>query len=120
MHELSIASAVLDTALRHAGGRSVTTVSVRTGAMRQVVGRSLEFYFAIVSRGTPCEGARLELTEIDTELRCRACETRWSPEIPAFRCPECGSAEVAVSAGQELEVDYIEVEQEETACIAPG
>jgi hydrogenase nickel incorporation protein HypA/HybF len=119
VHELSIASAVLDTALRHAGGRRVTTVSVRTGAMRQVVPRSLEFYFEIVARGTPCEDAELRLAEIATELRCRACDTRWSPVIPAFRCPACGGADVAITAGEELEVDYIEVEQEETACIAP-
>ncbi len=120
VHELSIASAVLDTALRHAGGRRVTTVSVRTGQMRQVVPASLAFYFEIVARDTPCEGARLRLSEIETELHCRACDKAWSPQIPAFRCPRCGSGEVAIAAGQELEVDYIEVEQEEAACIAPG
>ncbi len=120
MHELSVAGAVLDTALRHAAGRRVTSVAVRTGAMRQVVPSSLEFYFAIVARDTACEDAELRLVEVETELRCRACDTCWSPIIPAFRCPACGGAEVAIIAGQELEVDYIEVEQEETACIAPG
>ena len=120
MHELSIASAVLDTALRHAGGRRVTTVAVRAGAMRQVVPRSLEFYFQIVARDTPCERAELQLTEVPTELRCDTCDTRWSPQVPAFRCPACGGAEVAITAGQELEVDYIELEQEEAVCIAPG
>ena len=119
MHELSIAGAVLDTALRHADGRRVTTVSVRTGAMRQVVGRSLEFYFEIVARDTACEGATLQLTEVATELRCGGCGTRWSPLVPAFRCPACGEGEVAIVAGDELEVDYIEVESEEAACIAP-
>ena len=120
MHELSIASAVLETALRHACGRPVTTVCVRAGAMRQVVPRSLEFYFQIVARDTPCEDAELRLIEVPTELRCRACETSWSPTIPAFRCPRCARADVVITTGQELEVDYIEVEQEETACIAPG
>jgi hydrogenase nickel incorporation protein HypA/HybF len=119
MHELSIASAVVDTALRHADGRRVSAVSVRTGAMRQVVGDSLEFYFEIVARDTPCEGARLTLTEVATELRCRDCDRTWSPEIPAFRCPGCGGADVQITAGEELEVDYIEVEEEETACTAP-
>jgi hydrogenase nickel incorporation protein HypA/HybF len=125
VHELSIASAVLDTALRHAGGRPVTVVSVRAGAMRQIVPRSLEFYFEIVARDTPCEGAALRLTEIATELRCGGCEARWSPLIPAFRCPACAGGDVAIVTGGELEVDYIEVddievEQEEAACIAPG
>ena len=119
MHELSIASAVLDTALRHAGGRRVSRVSVRSGAMRQVVGDSLTFYFEIVARDTACEGAQLTLTEVATELRCSGCDRAWSPEIPAFRCPGCGGADVQVVAGEELEVDYIEVEEEETACTAP-
>jgi hydrogenase nickel incorporation protein HypA/HybF len=119
VHELSIASAVLDTALRHAGGRRVSTVAVRTGAMRQVVPRSLSFYFEIVARDTPCEGAQLVLTEVATELACRDCARRWSPEIPAFRCPGCGGADVEIAAGQELDVEFIEVEEEQTACIAP-
>jgi hydrogenase nickel incorporation protein HypA/HybF len=119
VHELSIATAVLETSLRHAGGRRVTRVAVRTGAMRQVVGSSLEFYFEIVARDTVCEGAELTLIDVPTELRCRDCGTAWSPEIPAFRCPACSGADVVFTAGEELEVEYIEVEQEEAACIAP-
>jgi len=119
VHELSIAGAVLETALRHADGRRVTGVTVRAGAMRQVVGRSLSFYFEIVARDTICDGATLTLSEVATELHCRGCDTRWSPEIPAFRCPNCAGADVEIAAGQELEVEYIEVE-EESACIASG
>ncbi len=119
MHELSVAGAVLETALAHAGGRRVSTVAVRVGAMRQVVGASLEFYFEIVARDTRAEGAELTLTHVSTELSCRDCDRRWSPEIPAFRCPDCGGADVAILAGEELEVDYIEVEEEEAACTAP-
>lgn len=119
MHELSIASAVLETALKHAAGRRVSAVSLRTGAMRQVAPDSLEFYFEIVARDTACEGAALTTREVATELRCTDCETRWSPEIPAFRCPGCGGVEVRIDAGEELEVDYIEVEEREVACTAP-
>ena len=118
MHELSLASAVLDTALRHSRGRRVATVAVRHGTMRQVVGDSLAFYFEIVARDSACEGARLLLTEVTTKLRCATCATEWSPEIPAFRCPGCGGADVSAIAGEELEVEYIELE-EEAACIAP-
>jgi hydrogenase nickel incorporation protein HypA/HybF len=119
MHELSIATAVLNTALKHADDRRVTAVRLRAGAMRQVVPESLVFYFEIVARDTACEGATLELEQIDARLRCRDCEREWSPQIPAFRCPDCGSASVAVTAGDELEVDYIEVEEQEAACTAP-
>ena len=117
MHELSIATAVLGTALKHAADRPVTLVSVRTGRMRQVVPSSLQFYFEIVARDTLCERARLELTEIAARLRCSDCEREWEPTIPAFRCPRCESGQVEVAAGDELEVDYIEIE--EPACIGP-
>ena len=119
MHELSIASAVLNTALKHAGDRRVSTVNVRAGRLRQVVPESLRFYFQIVARDTACEGAELELVEIEARLRCRECRQGWSPTIPAFRCPRCGSAQVEIEAGEELEVDYIEVEEQEAACTAP-
>jgi hydrogenase nickel incorporation protein HypA/HybF len=121
MHELSVATAVLGTALKHASGRRVTVVNVRIGRMRQVVPDSLRFYFEIVARDSDCEGAVLELVEIDVRLRCAACAQQWSPQIPAFRCPACGSTDVAVDAGEELEIDYIEVEDndKELACTAP-
>ena len=37
-------------------------------------------------------------------------------KLPVFRCPSCGGADVAVAAGDELEVESIEVE--EPACTA--
>jgi hydrogenase nickel incorporation protein HypA/HybF len=119
MHELSVAGAVLDTALRHADGRRVTAVNVRAGALRQVVPESLRFYWGIVARDTGCEGAVLEVEEVAARLRCRDCARQWSPELPVFRCPGCGATGVEVAAGDELYVDYIEVSDTEAACTAP-
>ena len=111
MHELSIATAVLDTAERHAGGRRVTVVSMRVGRLRQVVPESLAFYFEIVARGTLCEGARLDQELVPARLRCRACAREWGIDEPDFRCPGCGGVDVEVAAGQELEVESIDVEE---------
>jgi hydrogenase nickel incorporation protein HypA/HybF len=119
MHELSVASAVLNTVLKHADKRRVSVVALRVGRMRQVIPDSLRFYWDIVARDTVCQDATLELDEIQTTLRCRDCRRRWWPQIPAFRCPQCGSADVDIEAGEELEVDYIEVEEQEAACTAP-
>ncbi len=116
MHELSIATAVLNTALRHAGDRPVTAVGVRAGRLRQVVPESLRFYFEVVARDTVCEGARLEVIEVPVRMRCGECRKEWEPEWPLFRCPDCASANVSVLAGEELEVEYIEVEEKEPAC----
>jgi hydrogenase nickel incorporation protein HypA/HybF len=108
---------MVDTAIRHAGGRPVRLVHVRVGHLRQVVPDSLEFYFAIVARDTVCAGARLEIEEIPARLRCESCETEWTAEAAAFRCPGCAGADVTVLTGEELEVESIELEVED-ACIA--
>ena len=117
MHELSIAGAVVDTALRHAEDRRVLVVNLRVGQLRQVIPDSLAFYFDIVARDTPAEGARLEQVVVPARLRCGGCSGEWDMEgTPEFRCPRCADGEVAVIAGNELEVDSIEVEESE--CIA--
>lgn len=110
MHELSLSSAIVNTAVKHADGRRVTVVSLRVGRLRQVVPDTLAFYFEFVARDSLCEGARLEQTVIDARLRCRPCAREWAIEIPAFRCPTCGGSEVEIAAGDEFEVESIEVE----------
>jgi hydrogenase nickel incorporation protein HypA/HybF len=115
MHELSVSSAVVDTVLKHAAGRRVTVVSLRIGHLRQVVPDSLAFYFELVSRETLCEGARLEQEVVPALLRCDGCALEWDPEDAWFRCTGCGSPGEVI-AGNELEVESIEVE--EAACTA--
>ncbi|MGD0452513.1 MAG: hydrogenase maturation nickel metallochaperone HypA [Solirubrobacteraceae bacterium] len=110
MHELSLSRAILDAAVEHAQGRSVVAVDVTVGALRQVVPRSLSFYFEIVSSGTICEGATLRTHVAPARLRC-ACGHQWELREPSFRCPRCAGADVTVLSGEELAVDSIEVEE---------
>jgi len=118
VHELSLSGAIVNTVVKHAEGRRVTSVNLRVGRLRQVIPETLEFYFAFVARDTVCDGAWLEQEVIEPRLRCNACEIEWPIEIPAFRCPVCGGAEVVVTAGNEFEVESIDVE--EAQCIARG
>jgi hydrogenase nickel incorporation protein HypA/HybF len=118
VHELSVSSAVVDTVVRHAAGRRVMSVHLRLGRLRQVVPDSLEFFFELVSRDTVCEGATLTHEVVPARLRCVPCAREWEIDMPAFRCEECGGADVEVLSGEELEVESIEVEEEQTACTA--
>jgi hydrogenase nickel incorporation protein HypA/HybF len=117
MHELALASAIVDAVERHADGHRVLTVNVRVGRLRQVVPDSLEFCFGIVSRDGVCEGARLALEIVPAELRCDDCGHGWELLAPPFRCPVCGGDEVEVERGEEFLVESIEIEED--ACIAP-
>jgi hydrogenase nickel incorporation protein HypA/HybF len=118
VHELSLSSAIVNTAAKHAGGRRVTVVSLRVGRLRQVVPDTLEFYFEFVARGSVCEGARLEQEVIPARLRCHGCDHEWAIEIPAFRCPVCAGSDVEIASGDEFEVESIDVLEEEAECIA--
>ena len=115
MHELSISSAIVDTALRHAGGRRVTRVDVTIGALRQVVPESLSFYFEIVARDGDCEGAELALEIVAAWMECRECGHGWDPApkpvdghetgswvLPQFRCPSATPRAPRSSAGTSL------------------
>lgn len=130
MHELSLATGIVETVVRHADGRPVTSVDMRVGTLRQVVPESLEFYFAICSRDTVCEGATLEQEIIPARLRCNSCGHDWQLDHPDFRCASCSGTDVEVVSGTEFEVESIEVteggledaqsdEKEEAGCIAP-
>ena len=90
-------------------------VTLRVGEMRQVIPDSLAFYWDIVTRDTLAEGARLDQVVIAARMRCGDCAGEWEPEL-MFRCPACGGVG-EVLAGDELEVDSIEVE-EDKECIA--
>jgi hydrogenase nickel incorporation protein HypA/HybF len=117
VHELSLASAVIDTVERHAAGRRVTAVYLQVGHLRQVVPDSLAFYFVHVARGTVAEGARLEQELIAARLRC-GCGHEWALNGIDFRCAACGAADATVLSGDEFLVESIDVEEQEPACTA--
>ena len=77
---------------------------------------SLAFYFDLVTRETLCEGARLEQVLVPARLRCDALRAGVGSEGRAVPLHGCGAAGEVV-AGNELEVESIEVE-EGAECIA--
>ena len=110
MHELSIADAIVTIASRHAKGRPVSRVDVKVGHLRQVVPDSLQFAFELITPGTELEGAELALEVVPAAVRCRKCEVETTlTEFPAH-CGACGGFDVEVTAGEELLVESIEVE----------
>jgi hydrogenase nickel incorporation protein HypA/HybF len=110
MHELSIADAIVTIASRHAKGRPVSRVEVRVGHLRQVVPDSLRFAFELITAGTELEGAELALEEVPARVVCKACEQETTLTEFPMHCGACGGFDVEVTAGEELLVESIEVE----------
>jgi hydrogenase nickel incorporation protein HypA/HybF len=108
MHELSIAQSVVDAVCERAGDRPVHRVRLRVGALTAVVPDAMRFCFDLAVEGTVAEGARLDIEHRAGAVHCRACgaDAVLVDVIPL--CP-CGSADVEVIAGRELQIVSMEV-----------
>lgn len=113
MHELSVTENLLDIALRHAEAakaRRVTDLYLRIGQLSSFVDDSVQFYWDIISKGTPCEGAVLHFERIPAELQCLDCGTSYTLDGEMHGCPQCGSSRIKVLRGDELTVDSIGID----------
>ncbi|MGI8632438.1 MAG: hydrogenase maturation nickel metallochaperone HypA [Solirubrobacterales bacterium] len=109
MHEYAIAEAVIGVAVDNAGDRRVAAVDLRVGHLRQVVPSALHFAFELASQDTPAEGAELRVTSVTPVVLCQACDEQTTTDELPLACGGCGRFDVAVLAGEELQVDSIEV-----------
>ncbi len=111
MHEYSIASSLLEVALRTAsehGLKKVSRAKVKAGELRGIVPLQLTFWWEALTRGTAAEGAELEVETVAPRVRCSGCGHEFEVEEMAFRCPACGGVDVATTAGTELLLTEIE------------
>jgi hydrogenase nickel incorporation protein HypA/HybF len=112
MHELPITEDILRIVAEHAGkaGAShVTRINLVIGDLTSFIDDSIQFYFGMLSSGTPAEGATLHFQRIKTRFRCRRCHTEFEPEGRNWTCLACGALGGDVIAGKEFYVESIEV-----------
>ncbi|MEU0222561.1 hydrogenase maturation nickel metallochaperone HypA, partial [Streptomyces sp. NPDC006265] len=89
MHELSIATAIIERAdelARADGTAAVSKVTVRVGELAGVVPDALGFAFEVARDGTALAGAHLVVEQIPAQApRKRNPRRRPRPDPPAFR-----------------------------------
>ena len=114
MHELSIATAVIDEVAKHvaaAGGGRVLSITLRIGRLSCVQEGALRFCFDLASADTKLSGARLEIIDVPVRIWCPACGAeRELPGVQSLACPECGQLSGDIRAGRELNLESIEME----------
>ncbi len=104
---------MLDVALeaaREARAERILAIEVVVGDLTSFVDDSIQFYFDIMSRETPAEGAMLQFRRESAEGRCAICGHTFpvAPPVPR-ECPACGSLALSVTGGQAFYVESIEV-----------
>jgi hydrogenase nickel incorporation protein HypA/HybF len=108
MHELAIAESIVDAVCERAAGRTVHRVTVRIGALTAVVPHAMRFCFGLATEGTVADGATLAIDQRPGEARCRECGDEVTLADAILLCP-CGSADLEVTAGRELQIVSMEV-----------
>lgn len=113
MHELSIASYLLETVLAEAEKRAaqrVVAISLVVGERAGVVEDSLRFCFELIAPETAAAGAELVVRYAPMRFACAACGGEYSPAGGSFRCPGCGEVGQVTSDGSELLIESLEIE----------
>jgi hydrogenase nickel incorporation protein HypA/HybF len=115
MHELSIVSSVLDQLeelkKQHEGAR-FSKVGLRVGELAGVDVDCLRFGFDCIVKDTGWESLALEIEQVARRQRCPGCSAEFQAENWATACPHCGEAATITIAGEELQIAYVEVEEE--------
>jgi len=113
MHELSIASAILD-AVRKEGekrpGAHVNKVGVRIGALSGVEPEALSFGFSALVQGTDLDPLELVIEPVPRRQRCPACDFTFEVTEDSLACSRCGRMETQFAGGDELDMAYLEIE----------
>jgi hydrogenase nickel incorporation protein HypA/HybF len=118
MHELSIASTILDRAKAASegnGGARVTKIGLRIGEISGVETEALTFGIEALSKDTPLQGVVLAVEFCKRRQRCTACAAEFEPKGFQAICPMCHGDQSECIAGKELDVMSFELEDPQCA-----
>lgn len=112
MHEMSLAEGIRgvieDQARRHGFAR-VSVVRLEIGRFAGVEKRALDFAFDVVMRGSPAEGARLEMIDLPGRALCYDCAETVEIDDRLSPCPICGGGRLMPEGGDEMRIKDLEV-----------
>ena len=117
MHELAIAESIVKTVhdqIERNGLGKVLAVGMRIGDLTDVVPEALEFGFEAITRDTVLGDAKLLIEKVPIQGRCRGCGNDFQICDFTFICPSCDSRDIDLTHGNELDLAYIEVADEDS------
>jgi hydrogenase nickel incorporation protein HypA/HybF len=123
MHELAVTQSILEIVRKHAesaGASRVTDIHLSIGDLSTIVDDSVQFYWNIITEGTICEGSSLHFSRIKARIRCQECQAEYTLEHELTPCPKCGSNLIKIIAGEEFQVESMEIEKESEAQCQPN
>ena len=115
MHELSIANSILNIVLNEIKTKNlpeVKAIGLKIGALSGILPDSLQFGFDAIKLDTALRKTKLEIEEIPIGGRCNNCSKSFEVKNLIFECPYCKSPSINMEQGQELDIAYLEIDEE--------
>jgi hydrogenase nickel incorporation protein HypA/HybF len=110
MHELRIAMEIISIVEKEKARRkmdNVTEIGLRIGLLSGVDPDALSFSFEAAVADTALAKTRLSIEQIPVHAICNSCSRDFDVEEYVFICPACGSTDVNVTQGEELDIAWL-------------
>ncbi|MEW5922719.1 MAG: hydrogenase maturation nickel metallochaperone HypA [Candidatus Zixiibacteriota bacterium] len=110
MHELRVATEIIEIVqsemdrLKLSG---IKEVGLRLGALSGFDAGALTFSFEAAVADTVLDGARLKIEQIPVKGDCTSCHKDFEVNEFFFICPFCGSSDISIVQGEELDITYL-------------
>lgn len=92
MHELPVVLDIVrvmkEEAKKHEF-QKITRIVLVIGELSSIIDESVQMYFEITAKNSPCEDAKLIFEHRPAMLKCQACGREF-PHDKNFNCPDCG------------------------------
>lgn len=113
MHEMSLCEGVLQVLQNEAKTQhfsKVKTVWLEIGDLSSVEPEAMLFSFEAVTRHSLADGATLKIINVPGTAWCMQCSQSVTIKQRYDECPDCGSYQLQVTAGDEMKIKELEVE----------
>ncbi len=115
VHEMGITQGILDASFEAAEAADavrILEIKISVGELTEVVDFALQFAFEALTPRTLAEGAVLSVNRVEARSHCNDCGIDYEHDRFQMICPECGSFNVTLLQGRELQIDSIVTEDD--------
>lgn len=112
MHEMSLCEGILQIIEDQSRANSFNRVKrlrLEIGRLSGVEISALRFGFDVVMRGSPAEGAELEIIELPGKAYCFGCGETVEVDTRLSSCPKCKGNQLTPAGGDEMRIKDMEV-----------
>lgn len=113
MHEISIVQSLIRLAENELEQKRlsgpVKSLTIRVGYLSGAQPEAISFAFGIIADESVLAGANLNIIRVKPVIICRECGKTSESEELVFECPKCGSREIDIAGGDDLNLETIEL-----------